>query len=309
MVEPLNPEPKPKRRYTVSDKVLTANRLNLTQANADPEKKYRPTPKRLASTYANCLKAREGKRQKRKRGLATGVKYGLAVVVLYTTLGLADASREELDEHYQLFRDRIKPAYEEEDKLTKGLAECSWRRSQVLHVHAVDGAMLMKARLIMASDATRDNVPLRSLALLMMDVFTRRQPDLEQQLGILTRHFERLSYILLLLRGEHEGFGEKIHWGPKGRQRIDELLQLSAEALGNPFVSARQVEETLQPKWNWIKRIEEMKWKGKQKKREERQQKFQKECEEAIYGGSYPDDKVKWPGTINYSKDGTRRTP
>src|SRR5208282_1557666 len=298
------PEPKPKRKYTVSEKVLAANRAKLVQANADPEKKYRPTPKRLASTYANCLKAREGKRRKRRRGQATGVKYGLAVTDLYSTLGLADASREELDEHYRLFRGVVQPRYDEEDKLTKALAECSWRRSQVLHVHAVDSAMLMKARLMMASDAARSNVSLCALCLLMMNVFTRRLPDLEEQLGILTRHFERLSYILLLLRGEHESFGEKIRWGPHGRQRIDELLQLSAEALGNPFLSARQVEETLQPKWNWIKRIEEMKWKGKKKKQEERQQKFQKDCEEAIYGGSYPDDKVKHTFTTAYVKDG-----
>ena len=60
----------------------------------------------------------------------------------------------------------------------------------------------------------------------------------------------------------------------------------------------------MQPKWNWIKRIEEMKWKGKKKKQEERQAKFQKECEEAIYGGSYPDDKVKHNFTTAYVKDG-----
>ncbi len=305
--EPRIPNPgqeKPKRKYTVSEKVLAANRAKLVQANADPEKKYRPTPKRLASTYANCLKAREGKRQKRKRGQATGVKYGLAVTDLYSTLGLADASREELDGHYRLFRGVVQPRYDDEDKFTKALAECSWRRSQVLHVHAVDDAMLMKARLMMASDAARDNVPLRSLAVLMMDVFTRRRPDLEEQLGILTRHFERLSYILLLLRGEHEGFGEKIRWGPHGRQRIDELLQLPAEALGNPFLSGRKVEEILREKSHEIKPLEEMQWKGKEKEQEERQAKFQKECEEAIYGGSYPDDKVKWPCTVEYVKDG-----
>jgi hypothetical protein len=306
MVAPPNSPPpadaKPKRKYTVSDKVRAANRLNLAQANADPEKKYRPTPKRLASTYANCLKAREGKRRKRSRGLATGVKYGLAVVVLYTTLGLADATRAELDEHYQLFRDRLKPAYAEEDKLTQALAECGWRRSQVLHVHAVDEAMLMKARLIMASDLSRDNVSARSLALLMMEVFTRRRPDLEEQLGILTRHFERLSYLLLLLRNEHEGFGEKIRWG----RELHGLLRLPAEALGNPFLSGRKVEAILREKSNAIKPLEEMQWKGKEKEQEERREKFQKDCEEATYGGPClgGPEKVKGLGTVAYVKDG-----
>src|SRR5208337_3640878 len=230
-------------------------------------------------------------RRKRLRGQATGVKYGLAVTDLYSTLGLADASREELDEHYRLFRGVVQPDCDDDDKLTKALAECSWRRSQVLHVHAVDEMMIMKARLILASKSA--TLPMRSLALLMMDVFNRRRPDLEEQLGILTRHFERLSYLLLLLRSEHEGFGEKIHWGPHGRQRIDELLQLPAEALGNPFVSGRKVEAILREKSHEIRPIEEMQWKGKEKEQEERQAKFQKECEEAIYGGSYPDDKVK----------------
>jgi hypothetical protein len=49
MVEPSNAPPpagpeKPKRKYTVSDKVRASNRLNLLQANANPKKKYRSTP-------------------------------------------------------------------------------------------------------------------------------------------------------------------------------------------------------------------------------------------------------------------------
>jgi hypothetical protein len=53
---------------------------------------------------------------------------------------------------------------------------------------------------------------MHSLALLMMGVFNRRRPDLEDQLGILTRHFERLSFLFLVLRGEREGFGKKVRW-------------------------------------------------------------------------------------------------
>jgi hypothetical protein len=179
-------------------------------------------------------------------------------------------------------------------------------------VYAVDGAMMMKSRLILMSDAARENIELRSRALLIMDVFSRRRPDLEEQLGILTRHFERLSLLLLLVRGEHEGFAEKIHWGPHGRDRIDELLRLPAEALGNPFVSGRKVEEILREKSSEIKPLEQMKWKGKKLKQEERQAKFQKECEEAIHGGMgdyYGDpERVKVCGTREYVQgDGETR--
>ncbi|HME01279.1 MAG TPA: hypothetical protein VKM93_28690 [Terriglobia bacterium] len=306
MVEPSNSPPpagpeKPKRKYTVSDKVLEANRAKLVQANADPDKKYRPSPRRLASCYANCLKAREGKRQKRLRGQATGVKYGLAVVNLFATLGLADASREELMSHLGFFRSALRPHSNDEEKVCKASSHCAWRRSQVLHVHAVDEALMVKARLTLASEPSQDNVSARSLALLIMEVFTRRRPDLEEQLGILNRHLERLCYLFLLLRGEHEGFGEKIRWGRK----IHELLRLPAEALGNPFVSGRQVEEILRQKSNAIKPLEEMKWKGKEEKEEERKEKFQKDCEEATYGGESPGgpDKVKWAGTTDYVKD------
>ena len=311
MVAPSNSPPspgpkeegKPRRKYTVSEKVLAANRLNLVQANAEPEKKYRPSDRRLAATYASLIKAREGKRRKRLRGQATGVKYGLAVTDLYSTLGLADATREEIDGHYQLFRDLIKPAGDEERKLARALAECSWRRSQVLHVHAVDGAMLMKARLAMASDDARRSLSARSLALLMMDVFNRRRPDLEEQLGILTRHFERLSYILLWLRSEHEGFGEKIRWGRK----IHQLLRLPAEALGNPFVSGRQIEEILREKSHEIKPLDQMKWEGKDKKQEKRQEKFQKDCEQATFPSGLDEigihHYVDVKGTTEYVKD------
>jgi hypothetical protein len=58
----------------------------------------------------------------------------------------ADASCQELDGHYQTFRDLIQPRFAEEDKMARALAECSWRCSQVLHVHGVDEMMTMKAR-------------------------------------------------------------------------------------------------------------------------------------------------------------------
>jgi hypothetical protein len=72
------------------------------------------------------LKAREGKRQKRLRGQATGVKYGLAVVNLFATLGLADASRDELSAHLEYCQRvfRTRSAYDE--KVVKAFAHCAW---------------------------------------------------------------------------------------------------------------------------------------------------------------------------------------
>jgi hypothetical protein len=52
------PVAKPRRRYTVTAKVLAANRRNLVKANAVPkEMRYRPTTKRLAACHRNLPKA------------------------------------------------------------------------------------------------------------------------------------------------------------------------------------------------------------------------------------------------------------
>jgi hypothetical protein len=166
----------------------------------------------------------------------------------------------------------------------------------MFHVHAVDEVMMMKARLMLASNPFRTTSRPAPWPCWSWTFFNRRRPDLEEQLSILTRHLEQLGYLLLYLRGEEEGFGEKIRWG----REIHELLQLSPEALGNPFVSGRKMEEILRQKSNAIKPLEEMKWKGKEK---ERQEKFQKECEEAIYGGGGDyfgnPEKVKRLGTTD----------
>jgi len=48
------PSPKSKRRYTVTAKVLAANRRNLEKANAVPKEiRYCPTPKRQAACRQN----------------------------------------------------------------------------------------------------------------------------------------------------------------------------------------------------------------------------------------------------------------
>jgi glycyl-tRNA synthetase beta subunit len=52
-----------KRRYTISDKVLAANRRNLEKANAVPKSiRYRATARRLAACHANLQKAQAAQR-------------------------------------------------------------------------------------------------------------------------------------------------------------------------------------------------------------------------------------------------------
>ena len=66
-----------KRKYTVTDKVLAANRLNLEKAWAvDKKIRYRATPKRLEGSRASLIKARQSPNYK------PYVRYGLRAVDL-----------------------------------------------------------------------------------------------------------------------------------------------------------------------------------------------------------------------------------
>jgi hypothetical protein len=51
-------DPKPKRKYTASEKVRAANRRNVERANAVPKGiRYRPTPRRQQAWRENLKKA------------------------------------------------------------------------------------------------------------------------------------------------------------------------------------------------------------------------------------------------------------
>ncbi len=61
--------PPPRRRYTVTAKVLAANRRNLEKANAVPKEiRYRPTPKRQAACRRNLPKTRSARPSARPPG-------------------------------------------------------------------------------------------------------------------------------------------------------------------------------------------------------------------------------------------------
>jgi hypothetical protein len=74
------------------------------------------------------------------------------------------------------------------------------------------------------------------------------------------------------------------------------------------LLSAAKVEAILREKSHEIKPLEEMKWKGREKKREKRQEEFQHQCEEAIYGGTNRDGEkgATRVGAGHYVKDGGR---
>ena len=115
-----------KRKYTVSDKVLAANRLNLEKARAvDKKIRYRATPKRLEGSRASLIKARQSPNYK------PYVRYGLRAVDLRQSALQVGETLEEYDRHTQLV-ERVLPANRQRlHNGVRGLAQALWRRRRL----------------------------------------------------------------------------------------------------------------------------------------------------------------------------------
>jgi len=115
-----------KRKYTVTDKVLAANRLNLEKARAvDKKIRYRATPKRLEGNRASLIKARQSPNYK------PYVRYGLRAVDLHQSAPQVGETLEEYDRHTQLV-ERVLPANRQRlHNGVRGLAQALWRRRRL----------------------------------------------------------------------------------------------------------------------------------------------------------------------------------
>lgn len=155
----------PRRKYTVTPKVLAANRAKLIKANAvDPAIRYRSTPSRLAACRANLLKAHAANlpsrpeiplglqscspRQARSHvsALVSALnrdrvyggcfRHGLYAPDLARSLRLAGESAPEYFAHLRRFDRAMEPRDEDEKNLVRGIAEATWRRLRVFRGHA-----------------------------------------------------------------------------------------------------------------------------------------------------------------------------
>jgi len=108
-----------KRKYTVSDKVRAANRLNLPKALAvDKKIRYRLTDKRLAANRASLVKARY-------------VRDRLRAVDLRKSAVQAGETEEEYDRHMELVEQVLPAESERQRNGVRGLGQALWRRRRV----------------------------------------------------------------------------------------------------------------------------------------------------------------------------------
>src|SRR6516162_5069532 len=110
---------KTKRKYTVSDKVRAANRINMAKAlSVDKKIRYRLTDKRLAANRASLVKARY-------------VRDRLRAVDLRKSAVQVGETQEEYDRHMELVEQVLPAESERQRNGVLGLAQALWRRRRV----------------------------------------------------------------------------------------------------------------------------------------------------------------------------------
>jgi hypothetical protein len=217
---------------------------------------HRDTPRRRAASIASLGLAQEGKRRKREQGKSTGIQHGLSCVDLRGSLAMAGATPEELEAHRQDFLAAFAPGSETATKLVLGMADCAWRRELLPHVHAVEQAIGLEARLTVAAEPGQADLGDYAVAMLVRDVFDNG--EFRERLGKLNGRFEHLGWLLLAGRDEEEGFAPKLRWNRHNRN----MIEWSAAAMGNPFRSPREVAQVLAAKTGEMKPAGEWSWQG-----------------------------------------------
>jgi len=260
--------PRPKRKYTVTDRVLAACRANLERANAVPrEIRFRSTEKRRLACHRNLTLAVIAKKRDRSPRYATCFRNGWYVADPERALGLVGATPEEYHQHLEAWRREINPRDATEEKLAHALGMLSWRWIAGLRLEC-DLEALKIFRMLEALAAERrpggpDAEPLplteeelSGLGYALEEALAGSQ-DLLAPLERIRDRMLRLWQELLRWRGEPlmdlKGIG---CFGRRHEVAIDHPMHSPFE-LAEPFRSCERTEATLCPRPDPVRPVEQ----------------------------------------------------
>src|SRR6516164_2963795 len=221
---------KTKRKYTVSDKVRAANRLNMAKALAvDKKIRYRLTDKRLAANRASLVKARY-------------VRDRLRAVGLRKPAVQAGETQEEYDRHMELMEQVLPAEGERQRNGVRGLGQALWRRRRLFGNRAQGELFSFYLEL---EEAAVEGLSLDSVQDLRCEtcyVFLEGEhPRLEETMERLDQRLVRVTEAYLTELAEELVRLEV--WG-KHCYRAD-LLDQPPEVIGNGLVRRREVRRRM----------------------------------------------------------------
>ena len=276
---------KPKRKYTLTEKALAANRRNLILAReVDPEIRYRPTPKRLAAARANLTRALatlraaslapDGYPQKPSPeasiddgqstddrpstskwsdspAYGSGFTRGLHAVSLRRSARLAGETSAAFDAHVEMFRQALAPGNCREQRLARGIAEVVWRRLRLFRGQArwERAALIYRLR-----EAARGPSPEEWAdgALTPAGLASDLAREMDRILSTGVELFDakdklnaRLERLSRLWVVGRGGDPRLFEHLARGRVRDGRLADRSPESMGNPFRKPGEVAEVM----------------------------------------------------------------
>ncbi len=235
----------PKRRYTITAKVLAANRANLLKANAVArEIRFRRTPRRLRACHANLLRAQAAMRSAEAPSRAYGAcfRHGLYAVSLRRSAALAGESQAEFDANLGRFERAFAPQDGLERKLVRALARASWRRLRAFggqanwELHSLEYRLAEAARGYPSDEFWRPS-PADCDQVLVEEVLgiLGTSLSLYTTLPKLSGRVERLLWALL---EKQTGKAPEFTWFMHRRGSLETLMARPEAALDNPFLSS-----------------------------------------------------------------------
>jgi hypothetical protein len=256
---------KPKRKYTVSDKVRAASPANLKQARkkyvftearraasmkalekanaAPPEKRNRFTMLRLLARYANLCLAHLKLGPPGKRS-PSHIYSGTSCRHLEHSVALAGEKKTELEAHRDRFQKAFRPRGREESRLVDGMADAAWRLLRLFGVRSRWEKRAVQFRLLLAighRQAGHQMGPEDAVTMVH-----RLLTDLGNLFGVyeeqrrLRKRLEELGRAFL---SERMGAPSSFRFFMSAGSRLPDFENLPDFALSNPYLSPGEAQE------------------------------------------------------------------
>src|SRR5215831_13587429 len=226
-----------KRKYTVTDKVRAANRLNLEKAWAvDKKIRYRATEKRLEASRASLIKARQSPNYK------PFVRHGLRAVDLRESAAQVGETVEEYDRHLQRVERALPANRQRLSNGVRGLAQALWRRRRVFvsQVHRETVGFYLELEKAAVWGLCPASV--EGLHFVTTDIFLEGEhPRLEEMMERLDKRLVRVAEAYLA-----EQAGDLVDLGVWGKHRFSvDFLDQPPEAVGNGLLGPGEVKRRM----------------------------------------------------------------
>ncbi|MGH9446996.1 MAG: hypothetical protein ACRD3O_14875 [Terriglobia bacterium] len=236
---------KPKRKYTVSEKVLAASRRNLEKANAVPNAiRYRPTPRRQAACRENLRKAHARPRSPEARS----ERQSKIVNRQSSICRWGQTAREQFNIRWKQAAQTIEAGDACQEKLLRGMAGCATRWLTLLRRRL---EREQKELLRLLASTPQNALSSATLGCRLVGVFSQPE-EMTKSFRRLELRIKRLGRMLWELRNPPPDVAQTPLSGAEVRDLREALEETSAAALGNPLrpmPSPRMAALLLAPAW------------------------------------------------------------